>query len=231
MILELFAGSTAYGAFKIFQVLSASHKLEKGDTLKTGEKIYLITDYSKCVDLFANETEYNPPIFLNTGNTSAVGVGIPVGGGLSSKWKSIYSVLYGGDDKSKYINYKMKLYNSENKTYYINNAEEYTTFMNNHKYIENGRFPVTMPLKVNSYELKTPLWATQQSAIISDNRSVAIREAVQHYAFRGWRTPVSIAAGSIWFATACLCVIIWDDFRGPKYQLKKYKEYIRTLKL
>lgn len=225
MLLELFVGSSVYGVLQLLQLQAAQRNLKKGKSLKNGETLQSITDCSNCIELYTNEQRYEPPIFINTGNSSAVGVGIPIGGGLSSDWKRIYSVVYGDDNEINYMNYTTRFDNTPPSTHYINTGDDLTVFMNSHPFIGKSSFPVKLPLKVQSYSFKKAapaLWIAPKVAVIADSIGVAKVEAALNYTFRGWRYPVAAIAGVTWLATAGLCWLTWHEYEGPKQQLQEY---------
>ncbi len=224
MLLETLCGTSLYGVVKLFQIGIAKRRLKNGDTLSSGESIEQLTGYEKCIQLLAIQQSYDPPVYINT-NGSAPGVGIPIGGSITSDYKQIYSVLYGGKDKDRITNYTIDINNVTPDVSFINTAQDYTTFLTNNSFIDKNSFPLLFPLKVQTCTLSSMnLWAANRVGIISNNREFVINHAAINHTFRGWRGIVGIAVACAWVSTGMLCYMTWDKYHNQRMQ--QYLKYI-----
>jgi hypothetical protein len=225
MLLETLFGTSVYGIAKIFQYTIAKQRLESGETLKSGTRLEPLTGYEKCIQLFAKEQTYDAPMYINT-NWSAPGIGIPIGGSISSEFKEIYSTLYGGQEKPTQTNWDFKLQGIDSNVSYINTSEDYNNFLTSNSFIDKHSFPVSLPLQVQTYKLDptATLWKVRRGYLISNSRPIAVCNGALYHTFRGWRKPVSVAVGFVWITTSIVCFMTWHTRDGAKQQLERIQK-------
>jgi hypothetical protein len=190
--------------------------------VNSGIRIEPLTGYEKCIQLYSNDIKYDAPIYINT-NGASPGIGIPIGGGISKEFKEIYSVLYGGQEKPTQTDWEFKLQGMDSNVSYINTNEDYINFLSDNSFINKHSFPVSLPLKVQTYKVDpaSTLWKVHYGYIISNNRQTAVCDGAIHHTFRGWRKPVSIAIGCVWVISVAIYVMDWNIYNRSRQEHTK----------
>jgi hypothetical protein len=187
----------------VYPLISITTHIVKNKTRIMNE-IFSVKGFDSYEELYMNSVRQRAPTYVSGPNMF-----IPIGGGTYNEWHRVYSALRGSPN-GLYWNYSFhKLSKSiiHNATIYIN------SHVNLEKYIpkeEQTRFPIAYPMKLEKYNVKSPLlYFHQPTGYVETSKNTLLAQVL----FKT-RPAGTLAIPSI----ALLCFLAsWGVYKHNKY--------------